>query len=269
MSVSGVIMSLLLAASVPSQVDCPTIAGFDQILENRKTQFIVMGEFHGTNEMPQIFADAVCLASKERPISVALEMPEADQQLINTYLASNGDFEAKQDFLKAQIWKNDFKDGRSSEAIFALFDRLRAFQAAGKIQSVVAFQPTKWLSNAKYERAMAELIKAQTPKHSRVLVFVGNVHAMRTKVAFGPKPYVAMAGYLPKKSTLTLNIVDDGGSAWACTGPKTCGVITSHRPKQNSTRGVVIEAQRNAAYDGVLFLGAATTASPPQQPLSK
>jgi hypothetical protein len=269
MSVLGVIMSLFLAASAPSQVDCPTIAGFDQILDNKKYQFIVLGEFHGTNEMPQIFGDAVCLASKERSITVALEMPETDQQLINAYLASSGDFGAKQDFLKAQIWKNDFKDGRSSEAMFSLFDRLRVFQAAGKIQSVIAFQPAQWVSNSKYEMDMAALIKKQTPKGSRSIVFVGNVHAMRTKAAFGPKPYVAMAGHLPKKSTLTLNIVDDGGSAWACTGPKKCGVITSQKPKQTSRRGVVIEAQRNAAYDGMLFLGAATTASPPQQPLSK
>lgn len=262
-------MSLLLAASAPSQVDCPTIAGFDQILDNKKTQFIVIGEFHGTNEMPQIFGDAVCHASKERPISVALEMPETDQQLINAYLASSGDFDAKQDFLKAQIWKNDFKDGRSSEAMFALFDRLRVFHAAGKIQSVIAFQPAQRVSNSKYEIAMAALIKKHTPKGSLSLVFVGNVHAMRTKVAFGPKPYVAMAGHLPKKSTLTLNIVDGGGSAWACTGPKKCGIITGQRPKQNSQRGVVIEGQSNAAYDGMLFLGAATTASPPQQPLSE
>lgn len=269
MGLSTIITPLLLAASAPIATDCPAIDGWDQVFENKNRQFIVLGEFHGTNEMPQIFGDAVCLTSKSQPITVALEMPHTDQSLIDAYLASDGGAEAKRDFLQAQIWKNDFKDGRSSEAMFMLFDRLRRLQAEGKIQSVVAFQPTQWLSNGQYEKSMAERIKRKATRNSKILILVGNVHAMRTKITFGPKPYIPMAGHLPKKSTFTLNIVDDGGSAWACTGPNKCGVITGRKPTQTNQRGVSISVKGNSPYDGVLFLGSSTTASMPQPEFSQ
>ena len=76
----------------------------------------VVGEQHGTNETPSTFANLVCLASKGRPVVVAVEQPTGEQAAIDAYLMSDGGRVAEAAFLKSAIWTNKFKDGRSSQA---------------------------------------------------------------------------------------------------------------------------------------------------------
>lgn len=266
------LFSMLLAMATPDPLQCNSIAGWDKVLAKKEARYLVLGEMHGTNEMPAIFVDAVCLTSKKRKVVVALELPETDQPLINAWVASDGSDEAKQAVLAAPFWNSKFKDGRSSEAMFGLLERLRVLKSKGQIQAVVAFQPVDvknpW-GNEAYEKGMAKLITDNTPKGATALVLVGNVHAMRTKFERPTASYLPMAGHLPARNALSFNIWNDGGLAWVCTGPNICGPTPIGKTTGQTERGVQLSGKRRGPYDGQLILGTSTTASPPQTTSTK
>src|SRR5690606_23831699 len=157
----GVIVALsplLIAAASAADRPCEPIPGWDQVL-TEEVRWIVVGELHGNNETPALFADAVCLTARSRPVVVALEQPSTDQPAIDSFLVSDGGPEATRAFLKAMMWRAPMKDGRSSEATFRLFENLRQMHAAGLVRAVIAFQPahlTGYPGPAEYERVMAE-----------------------------------------------------------------------------------------------------------------
>lgn len=268
-------LPLLLAAASPAEKPhCPPISGWQQVLAKKQARFIVLGEMHGTQEMPAIFADAVCLTAQKRTVVVALELPDTDQPQIDAWLKSDGGDAAKAALLAVPHWNGNFKDGRSSEALFALLERLRLFYAKGIIRSVVAFQPTNFKTawaNEEYEKAMAKRITDATPKGATALVLVGNVHAMRTMWERPTYRYLPMAGHLPTRKTLSLNIQNDGGFMWACDGPKpeNCGPRANGKQVGLTKREVTLTEKAGATYDGMLFLGTGTTASPPQTSVIK
>lgn len=265
---STIFPALALSVAAPAQPACNAISGWEQVTQNKKLRFVVLGEMHGTKEMPQIFWDAVCLTSEKRRVVVALELPETGQAALDSFLASDGSLNAKGAFLATDFWTSKFKDGRSSEAMFRLIDDLRVAYQAKKIAAVVAFQPVRTAgpdANQAYEKQMAEIIQKGTPKGAMAVILVGNIHAMKTEFVRPSMRYLPMAGHLPKRETLSFDIQSDGGSgAWACTGPSLCGPITFGRAPVTFERGLKRTSDKSSPYDGQLFLGAATTASPPQ-----
>ena len=264
--------SLLLLAPTPPSDVCAPIPGWEQVLADEQLRWIVIGEVHGSNEVPAIFADAVCLTARSRPVVVALEQPASDQAAINEFVASDGGQEAARAFLKARMWNGPNKDGRSSEAYFHLFETLRQMRSAGRISSVVAFQPSSFTSRpspAEYEKAMADVLERAAQSGETVVVLVGNVHAMRGDVPQQP-PYLAMAGNLPAEATATFNTRGEGGETWACHGTPgsrpdqiECGAHASGTATGRK-RGVELNSTPEDPYSGVLYLGTPTSASPPQ-----
>lgn len=255
----------LAALSSPASPPCTPIPGWDAIDQRRDLGFLIIGEMHGSNETPQIFADAVCLTAATRPVTVALEQNEAGQDAIDAFMASKGDDTARAAFGKALLWHTP-PDGRSSLAYFKLFETLRAMKAAGRIDRVIGFQPaySPTLSTpAAREEAMAQRLIAQSRPGVTVMVLVGNFHAMQA----GPgRPYPTMASYLPPERTITLDAQGNGGSIWACMGrPMTCGPQpnASWATGTPSQRHVALSSQPGQPYSGVLYLGQDTSASPP------
>ncbi len=257
---------LLLAAGTPAPAECNPIPGYEAVLADPTVRWIVIGEIHGTNEVPEIFADAVCLTARLRPLVVALEQPASDQGAIDEFIASDGGAEARRKFLGAPMWNSSIKDGRSSEAYFNLFERLRQMRADRRVLSVVAFQPTGLTERptpAGYEKAMADQLIAAAGDGATVIALAGNAHAMRTEVPWGDR-YLAMAGHLPRESALAFNTVFDGGESWNCAGqPVVCGPSTSPIRGGPHARGVEM-LQDDSPYSGVIYLGTPATASPPQ-----
>jgi len=258
---------LMAAAAAPAEPACAPIAGWEEVLADDAVRFVILGEVHGSNEMAAIFADAVCLTAQARPVVVALEQGEVDQPAIDAFMASDGDAEAKRAFLGARMWNGPMKDGRSSEAYFRLFETLRQMRHAGRIASVVAFEPWRFETQPtpdEYEKAMADLVQAAGQSGATVLALVGNIHAMRTEVQW-QGGYMPMAGHLPPAATVTLNLVADGGESWNCQGgPDSCRANASPGPPQPHQRGVELSADNGEPFSGVLYLGSSTTASPPQ-----
>jgi len=255
---------LLLAAAAPATA-CDPIPGWDQMLAKDEVRFIVIGELHGTNEIPALFADAVCLTAQERQVVVAVEQPSIDQAAIDAFMASDGGEEARREFLDARMWNMSMKDGRSSQAYFRLCETLRQMRAAGRIVSVVAFQPSTFTAPptpAEYEKAMADLIRASGESGATVLALAGAAHAMRGNVPT-PEPYPAMAAYLPAEATITLNVKGEAGESWVCSEPNTCGVKSWPGTSNGHTEGVKLDSA-DPNYSGAIYLAKPLTASPPQ-----
>lgn len=259
----SLVPALLLASSPSSYEQCDPIPGWDQVLAE-DARWIVIGEVHGSNETPDIFADAVCLTAQAGPVIVAVEQPAFDQPAIDTFIASDGGPDARREFLSSRMW-NLPKDGRSSIAYFRLFDALRRMHAAGLVNSVVAFQPTAFTKRptpAEYEAAMADLVMSAAEPGTRVVALVGNLHAMRTEIRF-QSSYLPMAAHLPAELTITLNATGNGGETWSCSSPDRCGATSASNVGQVRSRGVDLSKDEGFPFSGVLYLGTATTSSPP------
>jgi hypothetical protein len=254
---------------------CNAIPGWDQVLADEATRIVVLGEVHGSNEAPAVVADAACLTAQTRPVVIALEQPSVDQAAIDAFIASDGGEAAREAFLAAQMWNFPMKDGRSSEAYFGLFEKLRQMRAAGTIEAVVAFQPSTEAvialqpsavglerpSQAIYEKAMAGQLLAGAKPGTTVIALVGNLHAMLTESPFEPR-FMPMATHLPAGSVVTLFVVPNGGETWSCQRGA-CGVNHTGGPRTPRERGVVL-GEGAPTYSGVLFLGVPATPSPPQ-----
>jgi hypothetical protein len=237
---------------------------------------------HGTNEMPAMFANLVCLASRTAPVLVAVEQPEEDQPAIDAYLNSDGGKEAETTFLHATMWRSgqpdSVLDGRSSRAMFQLFRTLWTQHKQGRVVRVMAFQPSleftngaflmPWLDHqpinrAEYEERMAALLQNGAVATHKMLVLTGSAHARLKPLDQFPtlKP---MASFLPPSETLTLLLTSHGkGSAWNCLEAG-CGVHEVEE-KSQQRRGVVLSRIPSQQYSGTVFLGAPLTASLPQK----
>jgi hypothetical protein len=263
---------LAVASAAPTaSADCTPIPGWERVLSDENVRWIVIGELHGTAETPAIFADAVCLTAEKRgPVVVALEIPSSDQPAIEAFMTSDGGPAAQAEFFKARIWHTG-TDGRSSQAVFRLFDRLRQMHLRGRVDRVIAFQDDRpsrdppGAGQGPYEQRLAASVRAAGTKGATVVTLVGDSHARRTETGFG-KPFMPMATHLPPDQTLTLFADGNGGAAWNCTGPKPtdCGAHELGARPEPAKRGAVLGPILEGAYDGLLNLGTATTASPPQ-----
>lgn len=257
---------------------CRPYAGLEQLWANRSLRWIVVGELHGTWEMPAAFRDIVCnAAAAKRPIVVAVERSETEQADIDTFMKSNGGEDTRAALLRNHAWQDKgAQDGRSSRAYLHLLNHLRVMHHAGAIEKVVAFQPASG-DMANYEAEMAKRLQsAASTKETLVLAFVGNFHAMRIPMRDN-KP---AAAYLPSAETFTINLESSGGTAWNCaaTGPSppsgsfsdavAAGRISCGPQKLGGTSSagaprLEILNDPKAPYDGLLFFGGPASASPP------
>ena len=264
------ILAGLLSLSHPqASPACEPISGWEELMDERNARYLVVGEVHGTTEMPAIFADVVCLEAMDAPVAVALEVPDLDQPLIDVFLASDGGPEARADLLQSLWFQNEFKDGRSSTAMLDLMEALRQMYQAGAVTGVTAFQPVggrSEMSSATYEQMLAEFAMGASTDDERVLILVGNTHARTAAVTFGDRTYLPMAATMPREETLSLIIRENGGESWNCTGnPVTCGVSGWSGPETPFARRVTLSDDPQFPWDAMLYLGRPTTASLPAE----
>ena len=257
---------------------CRSYTGLEQLWTRQSLRWIVVGEMHGTWEMPAAFRDIVCnAAAAKRPIVVALERSEMEQSDIDAFMRSDGGRDARSALLRSGTWSNkEMQDGRGSQAYLHLLDQMRVMHHAGGIEKVVAFQPASG-DIANYEEGMAKRLQSASPsKETLVLAFVGNFHAMRIPMRDN-KP---AAAYLPSAETFTINLQSSGGTAWNCaaTGPSppsgsfsegvaagriSCGPQKLGGSGPTGAARLEFLGDPTAPYHALLFLGGPASASPP------
>jgi hypothetical protein len=220
---------------------------------------------HGTAEMPMAFADMVCLAATSgRPVTVALEQTTGYQPAVDAFLGSDGGPAARAAFLAAGMWTG-FKDGRSSQAMLALYDRLRLLKQAGQVRTVVAFIPAKPVrGDGPHNAAMAEALKViPTGPDGLILAYMGSVHAAKSRFGQGDTAFLPAGADLPQDRTVSVYLDSNGGEAWNCMADG----CAAHPMQARDARPGFTSAERLPwRYDWVYELGVKSTASPPAVP---
>ncbi|HEY6986816.1 MAG TPA: hypothetical protein VH369_00450 [Bryobacteraceae bacterium] len=220
-------------------------------------RFVLVGETHGTRESPAIFGDLVCSACvTKRPVIVGLEFRE--QQVLDRFLESRSHELRIKELLSADEWKGI--DGRASNAMLLLLERLRDMKADGFLSSIVAFSAASDSAAQDEEAMAATLIRASVSRpDSLVIVLTGNVHASKKKLREVGR-YRLMGSFLPTTQTISLLVTDRGGEAWNCQS----GSCEPHKLGSSGgmDRGITL-APPYPGYDGILSTGLPATASIP------
>ena len=244
---------LLLAApalAAPPAVTCKHVPGASALLTKGST--VLVGEVHGTNEIPQAFGELVCIAVKAGvPVRIGLEMQPPELSAVEKFLDS-GD---RSELMKATPFTRKRQDGRTSQAMVTLLERLRALRSAGgKIHlSLFDAQPG--------DPSLRPLLMAQTLRATRaedkndlLLVLVGEDQA-----ALQPK---TMATLLQQRKIklVSLHATHAEGSAWTCQG-NDCGEHKVAGDPPAKPLSVQLDAKLGT-YSGTYYVGP-ITASPP------
>ena len=263
-----------VTAPLPRPVSCGAgIPGEEQLT----VPLVLLGEIHGTREIPAAFEHLVCRAATERrgaTILVGLEIFSTAQAALDTFLAGDGDAAASQAFLAQELWQRAYQDGRSSEAMFRLLDDLRRLRKAGLKIVVLALDPDHYDSwkdrDARMAAALSTAIAALRP--AQTLVLIGDVHS-RTQNGY---PWDAKADYVPFGALLkerygdliALNVVTRGGSAWTCMSAAAadCGPhpVRARETAEDQVPRITLDpaAAAKSGYSGALHLGPVTESTP-------
>lgn len=252
--------SLLLATAT----DCRQVEG-SEVLWSEDRKFLILGELHGTSEAPAAFADLVCAALERGPVTVALEYPVQMQPAFDTFMVEKDETTARAGLLAYQHGPFRHHDGRGSEAMLQMLLRLRAMHQTGGDLRLLATVPDSpnvpgfTQSHAELDRAYLWSAAARASPERRMMIFVGTVHAEKTRRVGSNLGLPAAAHFRPEE-VLSLFVAQQGGEAWNCRA--TCGVNAVPATEPPELRGVMLAPEAGGTFDGYLALGPAI-ASPP------
>lgn len=228
---------------------------------------ILLGEVHGTRELPAFVARLVSQLAVDRPVILGLEIVPADLPSLATYLASDGGPAAREAALRDPWWRAPFQDGRRSVAMFELIETMRALRAGGARVEVVCFDhnvPEGGTAADREEGMARNLLAARRARPDATLVaFAGNLHTRRTLFPrFGNYDWMAMRLASAGVAFTTLDARYAEGSAWNCRGgePSDCGA--QFAGGRGDERGIHLERSDDGGHDGWFGVGP-VTASPP------
>lgn len=243
---------------------CTPLEGADTILSQPGKDIIVVGDYHGTTEIPRLVFDIICHGAEEKgPIQIGLELPVSLRPALNDYLGSSGDSASR---AKLAAALEPLQDGRGSRAMMALLESIRQLRVSGADLHVTPFQPVQDTPGSTYEKDMADAVVVGASSSDAVLsiVYVGNVHAMR--VPLPQQPDVApMASFLPAGRTLTFNTVSYFGSAWGCRHNEQSAMVCQAWPLREGSpppRAIWL-GDDTGGFNGRYSVGSPFTASPP------
>lgn len=222
-AVFGALLASAASAQTPA---CTPVPGVEALWAKPETRFVIFGEFHGTAETPAFFADVAChAAAGKRPLLIGLEYEEGEQAVLDRFMGSP----------EARYEPNAraSQDGRRSEAMMGMLERLRALRASGAEVELLAFlrDSPPAANQTPHEQAMASawLDAARRRPDALILALVGNIHALKGRVLMqnGERrelPFTPAATFLPPDATLSVRSTLPGGEAWGCRPPPNgCG----------------------------------------------
>lgn len=211
-------------------------------------EIILIGEMHGTQETPPLFSNLVTVASasSNKRIGVGLELPIALQPLIDQAVNKKTDIGAFRELLFANpAWQKfqDFKDGRSSQAMLDLIGDLLRLAQSEKI-SFFFYDTQINDRNETMARFIGQRVRDQ--RYDVTFVLSGNIHANRAPRYLGRGQTVPMGYWLQGQgfSVHSYDVRYSEGETWACM-PQ-CGI--------HHLNGYPVGIDHEG-YDGILFVG--------------
>jgi len=256
----------VVPAVPPAAASCgPEVRGAGAVL--RPGGFLILGELHGTREVPSLVGRLVCQAvGLGAPVRLGLELPAAEQKRLDGYLASNGGPAAREALLAGEFWHQPFQSGKGSAAMMELIEQVRRLAQAEEDVRLFCFDSPP----PDRERRLADnLVKARAEwPRATVIVLTGNVHSRTTKGVPWDADYEPMGLHLVRAGTrlTSLNVSSSGGTAWFCTGNTAaeCGEKPSRAEADRGSEAFVELAAepRTDGHHGIYYVGA-VSASPP------
>jgi hypothetical protein len=257
---------------------CHDLSGAAMLLNRPGVHIVWLGEQHGTGEMPEFLTDLVCIAAtQKRPVWVALERAETEQSDWDCFMASDGSASAIARLTRAPVW-TQVEDGRNSRAILVMAQRLRQLKHERRIAGIRLIDRWGTTPDASsgihrdQELARAVLDIVRTNPQALVLVYSGNLHAMKRRPAWLPADVQnPAASYLPPAEVLSVDLIGESGEVWNCQASG-CGPHP-YQGESGHPRGIVmIDGSRDhqnpvasEGFDALGYTGVPTTASPPER----
>jgi hypothetical protein len=204
-------------------------------------------------------------AATRSAVRVGIEMPDELQPAIDAFLACEDASRGRAALLAPRHMFWDWQDGRSSAAMIALLETVRALRHAGRDVTVLCFDGA-YVSGEARDAGMAQTLIAAIDARpdAASIVLCGNLHARTRSLRW-------MGGYLRAQvpDLLSLDIAYAGGTTWAIVGESGPAVVEL-RPYRAGERSEAVPAPRvtlfeerdENGYDGEVWLQT-LSASPP------
>lgn len=188
------------------------------LLSGKNQKVLVIGELHGTNEVPQLILGlAERLNANGRKVLLLLEMPVAEKEALHEFFRHADSAPAQ--LLKRDYWQGEYY-GTTSLAIYQMLLGLRSIRDAGGKIAVEPFD-NRGISNQELERAMAESalqLMGSYPSDYSVIIHTGNYHSPTKITADSPSPRMGtILREVLGERVVSLEIhAKEGGKAWGC-----------------------------------------------------
>jgi len=161
-----------------------------------KQQIVLIGEVHGTKELPEYVSGLVCSLLKDgRSVILAVERFAEEQEPLQRYIESEGNAADRAALLGVHMWASRSQDGRSSEAMFALVEDIRKLRKGGQRVGILAMQHLDNLKVPMTKAERAPLTLADNIIHSRINDRGMADSLMSSAVQFRNYTLVALAGF--------------------------------------------------------------------------
>lgn len=230
-------------------------------------EIVLIGEIHGTQEMPRLFSNLVTVAAREKNqrIGVGFENPIQLQPLIDEAVKNNMKINSfRQQLIANPIWQQ-LNYGTSSEAMLDLIcDMLRLAQS----QKLSLFFFDTHFNNPKNDRdeKMAQFIgqRARAQNYDMTFILTGDVHANKASQDPWGMKIVPMGHWLVEQgfAVHSYDMRYGDGETWDCILPPGATNISASTPECGVHPMKADSDAIDQGYDGLLFLGP-VHASPP------
>jgi len=223
---------MLVAPSMAFGGEAVFAAAATEILDaSGESRLIVIGEMHGTREVPDLVAALVEKYSAQGPLVLALEMARTEHDALARYLASDGAAAERDGLQRRPYWSiaDGSNDGRRSIDMLDLIESMRALKAAGRDVAIAPYDipPGTYRSTEDREHSMASYLHSihRALPRGRMLVLTGNVHAMLQPHAL---PGIGttiepMTYHLRGLQPYSIKISASTGEVWGCRSQHACG----------------------------------------------
>lgn len=214
------------------------------VLQRAKSKLIIVGELHGTSQIPELVLDMVRTASRHGPVRIGLEMPQASEAVVQQFVRSDGGATDVKRLKQLDFWK--LPDGRATVAVLNMIKAVRTLHHEGYDVGIFAMEPN-YPDPAKAtldykERGMAAAISStisSSPKNTRLIALMGSYHA-RFEGEFIGSSGLSVTERLANRHPDVLLVNGRSVSAWTCLG-RECGVHQFKKDPAGSNESADIE----------------------------
>ncbi len=232
--------------------------------------YVLLGEGHGTREVPKFVGAFVCvMAQNNKRILLALEMPADFTKDITDYWATSS-LDREKTFFESLYWGRVRPDGRTSLAMFELIQYVGELRAQGLKIDIIGVEqewyPRKPRSN-KNKYMGEQLTKAYgTRKYDQVIFLSGSAHTRIEYVDTGYRKLKTVTAYLNPHVFLSVKLSAKEGTSWSCQGPRDNIVCGGHKRTSDQSQkhtNIYIEREgKNNGFHGEIMFKKVTASEP-------